>query len=130
MLPPPGLSKSNPPVIETLRTAYKLWHGYHTAFPRLSRYTLGAKIDCVFHEIFISIFTARYAERHLKEQAIKDASAQLNVLIFLMQIAWELKCLDHKKYAAISPPLQAAANMIGGWQKYLKRNTTPDEQES
>lgn len=36
-----------------------------------------------------------------------------------MQIAWEVKILDNKKYTALSIPLAEIGKIIGGWKKQL-----------
>jgi hypothetical protein len=68
------------------------------------------------------ILLAGYANRAEKQTAVFKASAKLDVLKFFLQIAWEMKCLDHKKYAAISSPIHEVGRMIGGWQKAIQNN--------
>ncbi len=42
------------------------------------------------------------------------------LLKFFIQIGWEVKVLDHKKFAAISVPLNEIGKMVGGWKKSLE----------
>lgn len=97
---------------------YKLWHGFLPHFPRLSRYTLGAKIDALFTDLIELTLLAGYASRERKAAIVQDASAKLDSLKFFLQLGWELKALDHKKYAALSAPLTEAGRMLGGWRKH------------
>jgi len=119
-IPPPMERTSNPPVMQKTVEAYKLWHGALNSFPRLSRYSLGIKIDVIFTELIESILLAGYANHADKQTAIANASAKLDVLKFFLQVAWEMKCLDHKKYAALSSPIHEIGRMIGGWQKAMQ----------
>jgi hypothetical protein len=91
----------------------------------LSRYTLGAKIDNLFLETTELILAAGFTERKLKLPIIQKVASKLDALKFFLKIAWELKILDHKKFAKISIPLAEVGKMLGGWQKFLLKETPP-----
>lgn len=38
-----------------------------------------------------------------------------------LQIAWEIKALDNKKYIALSEHLNEVGRMLGGWNKQVRR---------
>lgn len=104
-------------MIQKATEAYKLWHGFHNAFPRLTKFSLGGKIDTLFCELMENLFLARYATRDNKQAFIGTASLKLDLLKFFIRIAWEIEVLDHKRFAAMLAPLNDIGNMIGGWQK-------------
>jgi len=108
-------------VIEKVIGAYKIWHGWLEHLPKISRYTLGVKIDNLFLELAEEIFSAGYATDKGKFKIITKASNILDRLKLMLKISWEIKILDQKKYAAISIPLAEAGKMIGGWKKQLKQ---------
>lgn len=114
---------SDLPVLQKLTEAYKLWHGFFIQFPRLSRYTLGAKTDTIFTDLIELVLFAAYANRDQKGSVITKASARLDSLKFFLHLAWQLKLLDHKKYALIAPLLMEIGKMLGGWQKHLGKET-------
>ena len=103
--------------------AYKIWHGFLPHFPRFSKYTLGAKIDAVFMEIMESILSAKYSGKDNKSLLINRAISKLDSLKFFLQIAWEIKALDNKKFAHLSPPLSEVGRMLGGWKRQLEKQT-------
>jgi hypothetical protein len=107
------------PILKKLTDAYKLWHAFASDFPRLSRYTLGAKIDALFTDTVELALHAGYAPREQKLAVVQKASAKLDSLKFFLQVAWEIKALDHKKYAALAAPLAEVGRMLGGWRKQL-----------
>lgn len=72
-----------------------------------------------------SLFLARYAAGEKKLGHINTAGAKLDLLKFFVQIAWEVKALDHKKFAVLSGPLNEVGKMIGGWQKQLSTKSPP-----
>ena len=118
---------SNPPpqlfglsIIQKLVGIYKLWHEIVHNFSKDSRYTLGAKIDSLFLEVIENIIKAGYSDKAEKQIFLKRASAKLDLVKFFLQIAWEIKSLDNKKYINISEKLNEVGKMLGGWLKSVK----------
>lgn len=126
------MSNSNPPpnaleqlpILQKATDAYKLWHSFLPHFPRLSRYTLGAKINTIFTAILELILTAKYADKSQKLNWINQSIVKLDSLKFFLKIAWEIKALDNKKYIRLSEPLSEIGKMIGGWRKQLLNSVT------
>jgi len=118
---------SNPPpnqfglsIVQKLVSVYKLWHvEYLPDFPKRSKYTLGGKIDALFLEVLENIIKAGYSSKAEKEIFLKRASVALDLLKFFLQVAWEVKCLENKKYIKISEKLHEVGKMLGGWIKSL-----------
>lgn len=97
-----------------------MWHEILPDFPKDSKYTLGQKIDSCFLETTENIFKAGYADGVEKLVFLKRASTKLDLLKFFLQIAWELKSLDNKKYILLSEKLNEVGKMLGGWIKSIK----------
>ncbi|MBI2012907.1 MAG: four helix bundle protein [Candidatus Colwellbacteria bacterium] len=98
---------------------YKLWQEFLRHFPQTSRYTLGSKIDSLFLEITELLVTASYLHKDKKLPYIERAITKLDVLKFLLQVSWEIKSLDNKKYAILSEHLNEVGRMLGGWRGQL-----------
>lgn len=47
-------------------------------------------------------------------------SNKLDLLKLFLQIGWEVKLLDNKKYSAVSIPLTEIGKIIGEWKKQIK----------
>ena len=105
--------------------AYSIWQNYLLNFPQTIRYTFGGKIDNTFIEIIESVFIAahqsqsRERERESKLNFLQTASNKLDLLKFFLQIAWQIKALDNKKYIAISEKIYEIGRMLGGWERSL-----------
>jgi len=127
MLPPPDKITSNLPVLQKVVDVYKIWHAHYSHFPRLSKFSLGAKIDSLFTDVIELIFLAGYAGADQKYTFVVRASTKLDLLKFFMQAAWEVKCLDQRKYAALAVPLNDIGKDIGSWQKYLQTKQPPSK---
>lgn len=104
--------------------AYKRWHEFIPHFPKTSRYTLGSKIDSLFIEIIERAVAASYRKREEKLPLVESATHKLDLLKFFLQISWEIRALDTKKYIALSERLEEIGRMLGGWLKQLGRETS------
>jgi len=113
------------PVIQRLIDAYKVWHNFLPHFSKTSRYTLGEKIDSLLIEIMESTLLASQFYKTQKIPYVRQAIMKLDLLKFFLQIAWEIKALDNKKYIVLSEKLNEIGKMLGGWLKQLlKENST------
>lgn len=101
--------------------SYKLWHDFLVDFPRLSKYTIGAKIDTMFTDILELLLLAKYTDKNSKTLLVNKTIAKLDSLKFFLQIAWEIKALDNKKFTRLSQPLVEIGRMLGGWRKQLQK---------
>ena len=99
---------------------YILWQQYSTHLPRLSRYTIGAKIDHLFCDVLEQLLFAAYSPRAEKLPLILRASVKFDALKFFLHITWELKLIDTKKYVTLSEPLAEVGKQIGKWMASVK----------
>lgn len=119
--PPNGVSKANDlPILQKITQAYIQWHAAMRQMEKLSRYTLGAKIDNLFTETLELILYAAYANEKQKLLAVQKTITKHDALKYFLQIAWQIKALDHKTYARISSPLEETGKMLGGWLKHVQ----------
>lgn len=105
---------------QKLVSYYKLWHTILPNFPKDSRYTIGSKIDSLFLDVIERIIRAEYSDKTEKIIALKNASFKLDTLKFFLQVSWEIKSLDNRKYVALSEKLNEIGKMLGGWIKAIK----------
>ena len=111
------------PILKKTVDIYERWHGYFHALPRLSRYTLGTKIDDLFTDFIASLLAAGYATKENKSVIISRASVQLDSLKCFLHIAHNLKLLDTPKYLAVAAPLVDVGKQLGGWRKQSGQET-------
>jgi len=107
-------------LIQKLISVYKLWHEFLPHFPKDSKYTIGGKIDNLFLETIEYIIRASYSDKIEKLISLKDASLKLDLLKFFLQLSWEIKALDNKRYILLSEKLNEIGKMMGGWLKSIK----------
>ncbi len=115
------------PVVLKLKDTYTLWQSYLTNFPKQNRYTLGNKIDNVFLLAIEYCFLASYASKDTKLVHLERCISRVDLLKLLLQLAWEIRALDTKKYTVLSEQLQEVGRMLGGWRKGLEKKNSPPE---
>jgi len=104
---------------------YKVWHEFLPHIPKDARYTLGNKIDALLVETIESVFVASYLPKDQKLPSIQNAAAKLDLAKFFLQLAWEIKVLDNKKYILISEQLNGVGRMLGGWLRQITSRSNP-----
>jgi hypothetical protein len=107
----------------SLKEAYGIWQQYLTDFPKSVRFTLGSKIDDVFLAAIEYCFLASYSASAEKQVFIDRGIARVDLLKLLVQLAWDIKALDDKKYIRLSDHLAEAGRMLGGWRRQLINKT-------
>ncbi|MEK7650126.1 MAG: four helix bundle protein [Patescibacteria group bacterium] len=123
---PPPRPTSQPkliPVVLKLKDAYGLWQKYLADFPKQNRYTLGSKIDDLFLTSIEYCFLASYASKDTKIGLLDRAISRVDLLKLLLQLAWEVRALDSKKYVHLGERLVEVGRMLGGWRKGLLSKT-------
>ncbi|MEK7208301.1 MAG: four helix bundle protein [Patescibacteria group bacterium] len=113
------------PVVEKLTNAYKLWQECHRLFPKETKYTLGEKVDELLVESIESALTAAFLPPEQKRPFVHRAMVKRDTAEVMLRIAWELNCIDTKKYAALSMPLAEAGQQLGGWHNQLVKQNSP-----
>lgn len=115
-LPPPAI----PTILQNTKNSYRFWFSIYGNFPRVHRYTLGAKIEDNFLSLLEHIFFALYLDPQKKIIRLEYAIAKIDALKFFLHIAYENKCVNEKKYLELSEKLQEVGRMLGGWKKGLE----------
>lgn len=112
------------PVIQKLKQTYKLWQESLPHIPKTTRYSLGLKIDKLFLETIEIALVAIYVSPNEKILFVRKASAKIDFLKFFLQILWEIKAMDNKKYIEFANQLNEIGKMFGGWSKQLQKRTS------
>ena len=68
-----------------------------------------------------NIFVASRLAKEQKLPFLRKASVKLELLKFFLQISWEIKSIDNKKYITLSGHLDEIGKMLGGWIGSLSR---------
>ena len=115
--------------MERIKSAYLLWHEYHSTLPKIHRYSLGNKIDDLYIESMGAVSAATFLAREEKMPYVRLATRKNDTLKLLLMILWETKSLDTKKYAVLSERMGEIGKMLGGWNGQLKKQNSPARAE-
>ena len=120
MLPPPNTSV-NPTlsVLLKFKKCHLVWLNNFQNFPRLHRASLGRTINELYLDILSLLFTLCYMVKEQKILQLAKIIKQLDLLKFFVQLSWEAKLVENKKFNELSEGLAEAGRMLGGLQKKL-----------
>jgi len=123
--PPPA---KIPSVILKLEVAYALWHTYIIHFPKVHRYSLGAKIDMLLCEVIQYSSSALFVSKEQKLAHIQKSIQSLDTAKILIRIANTSDITETKQYIALTDKLVEIGKMLGGWHNQVvaqKENSHP-----
>lgn len=86
---------------------------------------MGAKIDSLFLEVIEWLFIASFLPKEQRLPYLKKATLKLDLLKFFLQVSWEIKALDNKKYISLSEKLHEIGKMLGGWIRGIVSKENP-----
>lgn len=88
--------------------------------PKSSRYTIGVRIENKFLDLLEISYTAYFTQKIEKAEKISQCIFILDIIKFLISLAWEGKLISNKQYEIIAIKLDEIGKMLGGWKKSLK----------
>jgi hypothetical protein len=100
-----------------------MWHEYRPHLSKSTRYTIGEKIDGLFVEIIEALYVAGFMKPGEKLPYLLRAVRKLDLLKFFLQVAWEIKELDEKKYISLSLELDEVGRQLGAWYRRMEKET-------
>jgi hypothetical protein len=108
--------RSDPPVVLVKWYDFTKWVlGHVDNFPKNQRFVFGQRLADGVITILELIVEATYSER--KSQILLEVNRRLEVLRWLLRLAFDRRLLASKQYASSSEQLTECGRMIGGWYK-------------
>ncbi len=68
---------------------------------------------------------ASYTHTSEKQLLLNKGISKVDLIKLLLQLSWEIKVLDNKKYAVLAEKFAEIGKMLGGWKRQLV-NKTPE----
>lgn len=106
-------------IIHRVKEGYLVWLRIVPHIAKSARYTIGARIENTFLDLLEQTYAAYFTDREKKSAKITDCIFTLDILKFLVAVAWEGKILSHAQCDELAMKLDEAGKMFGGWQKSL-----------
>lgn len=114
------LSNSDIPILAKLGEAYKQWHLYIQHVPKVTRFTLGVKIDNLFTECIDLALLASHQPKEKKAETIETLNNRFDSLKFFFKLLWEVKAINTNVFTDMNKTLSEIGRMIGGWMKHSR----------
>ena len=76
-------------------------------------------------EVIEAIACASFLTKEEKYPWVRLAIRKVDTWKILLMVLWEAKCIDNKKYLAISVPVEEVGKMLGGWSGQIVKQNSP-----
>lgn len=100
------------------------WFDCYAKLPKQTRYSLGQKIDSIFIELIEAVASAAFLSKEEKLPYLRLAMRKSDTLKVLMQVLWETKSFDSKKYISLASKLAEIGKMLGGWYGQISKQSS------
>lgn len=107
-------------ILNRVKEGYLIWLAVMPHIPKNSRYILGARIENKFIDLLELSYTAYFIEKEKKLGKIAESIFVLDVLKFLISLAWEAKLISHSHYEKLARTLEEIGKMLWGWKKSIE----------
>ena len=87
--------------------------------PKGAKYTIGSRIENKFLSLLELSYIAYFTEKEKKLEKVSQCILLLDILKFLISVAWEGKLISNKQYEDVAMKLDEIGKMFGGWKKNL-----------
>ena len=81
------------------------------------------QINLFFLDSIECCFLASYAPKDTKIESLNRVISRVDLLKLLLQLAWDVRALDNKKFTHLGKLLSEVGKMLGGWKKNLQTKT-------
>src|SRR3989344_2692115 len=101
------------PILNKLYEFYLILNQTIITFPKITRYSLGLKLDNLTLEIMESILEIPFSED--KQKNLQKISIKLDTLRILVRLSKDSGSITTKKYFQTELALAEIGKMLGGW---------------
>lgn len=115
--PPPQLSS----IAIKILSAYKEWSSILKHIPKMKRYSLGVKIDCLFSDLVELISLAQFSAKENRGAIITRAISKNDCLKFMLYALLELNGIENKHFIRIAPIAEEVGKMLYGWKNQTEK---------
>ena len=117
IMPPPSHVEIS--LVQKILDFYKICHSSVKLFAKQERYSLGQKIENSAFEILEFALQAAYLPKYKKMEIIRRASDKIDLLKYLLRLAYEIKSINFKRYILLEEKIIEIGKMLGGWMKSI-----------
>ncbi len=113
------------PIFKKIYDLYKELATLRTTVPKQDRYTLWQRVENTALDLVEYILEASALFKGKKAPVLAQAGTKLNLLRFLIRLAFDTKAINGKKYTDLQQRIDEIGRMLGGWIKSVKTEQAP-----
>ena len=92
-------------------------------FPGSQKFLLGDRMQTTALDVLERLIEATYTKR--RGDTLARANLGLKKLRFLVRLARDLRCLDHRRYEHAARSLDETGRKVGAWSKAQRARESP-----
>jgi hypothetical protein len=115
-----SLSLDKCSILVRIKEGYLLWMNIVPHITKNARFTIGARIENKFLDLLDLTYIAYFSGNDGKTEKVTECILILDLLKYLMSVAWEGRVVSVGQYEEISKKLNEIGRMFGGWLNSLK----------
>ncbi|HLC44042.1 MAG TPA: diversity-generating retroelement protein Avd [Patescibacteria group bacterium] len=115
--------QSNTTEIIIIQKTYKLYLSLHATIvkiPKISRFSLGARIETIALDILEKLYEASAKHGNARLMILEQMDTKLKILQTLIRALYDMKDINDKKFLDLSESAIEIGRMLGGWIKTAK----------
>ena len=97
-----------------------LWMNIVPHIAKNARFTIGTRIENKFLDLLEQTYVAYFSAIEGKIEKVTGCIQILDLLKYILSVAWEGKVISSGQYEEISKKLDEIGRMFGGWLNSLK----------
>lgn len=113
-------SYTEPVIFHKMNQLYRLAHNRVLRFQKVSRHSLGMRIEIAVLDLLESLYLAQSERGAVRLTTLNKADIRLKILIAHLRLAHATRCLNDAGFAELAEASVEIGRMIGGWLKTTK----------
>ena len=108
---------TEPVIFHKAGQLYRQAHERVSRFPKVSRHTLGTRIEATVLDLIESLYLAHSKQGQSRALILNKADVTLRMLFMHLRLAHATRCLNDAGFAQLSESTVEIGKMLGGWLK-------------
>lgn len=97
-------------------SAYGYWNNIIRHIPKMRRYSLGVKIDCLFSDIIELVSMAQFSLAEERKNILTRAIVKNDCLKTMLYVLFELKGIEEKYFVELAQKTEEIGKILYGWK--------------
>jgi len=95
---------------------YTYWNNIIRHIPKIRRYSLGVKIDCIFSDLIELVSMAQFSIQEDRAVILTKAIAKNDCLKSMLYVLFELKGIEENHFVELAQKIEEVGKILYGWK--------------